>query len=236
MKRKNLKKLPIFLILISIVLVISGAILFVIMAESNNITKFAIVESVEERLKIINEMHDENKHVIGWIEIKNSNVNYPVLYSGDDYYLRRNYKGNYQREGSIYIDKHNNLSDINLIIHGHNIDNGTMFRDLLKYKEEDFYKEHKIINFCDLNECKEYEIISVFLSKVYMKTETDVFKYYKFYGDQSEEEYKEYVKNVKELSLYDIETTAKYPDKLITLSTCEFSVANGRLVVVAKEL
>ena len=77
--------------------------------------------------------------------------------------------------------------------------------------------------------------ISVFLSKVYDKDD-DVFKYYKFYGDLTIEEYNDYINNIKDLSLYDSDVTIEYPTKLITLSTCEYSNENGRLVVVAKEI
>lgn len=61
-------------------------------------------------------------------------------------------------------------------------------------------------------------------------------RYYDFVHAEREEEFNAYVKTCKELSLYDTGVTAEYGDKLITLSTCEYSAANGRLVVVAKLL
>ena len=196
------------------------------------------VEAVENDkiMERLYQLNKKNNEVIGWIRIDNSKINYPVLYSGDDYYLRRDYDKNYKREGSIYVDKHNKLDDVNLIIHGHNLDTGTMFTDLLKYKEETYYNRHKTIDFYTVSEgYSKYEIISVFLSKVYEKDD-DVFKYYNYYGDIDQKEYSSYINNIKKKSLYDIDVNASYPEKLITLSTCEFSTDNGRMVVVAKNV
>ena len=38
------------------------------------------------------------------------------------------------------------------------------------------------------------------------------------------------------LALYETSVSAEYGDQLITLSTCEYSRTNGRMVVVAKLL
>ena len=77
--------------------------------------------------------------------------------------------------------------------------------------------------------------MSVFLSKVY-KTSDEVFKYYQFYRAESEEEFDEYIANVKELELYDTGVEAHYGDELITLSTCEYSTDNGRIAIVARRI
>ena len=56
------------------------------------------------------------------------------------------------------------------------------------------------------------------------------------FQEERQKEYNEYVNNVKKASIYDIETTAKYGDQLLTLSTCEYSQEDGRFVVVAKKI
>ena len=76
-----------------------------------------------------------------------------------------------------------------------------------------------------------YEIIAVFKTVAYTG-----FNYYKFYNANTREEFDTFIKKCKELSFYDTEKVAKYGDKLITLSTCEYSNKNGRLVVVAKKI
>ena len=96
--------------------------------------------------------------------------------------------------------------------------------------------EHKIIKFTTDKEDAEYEIISVFLSRVYYKHEKDVFRYYYFIDAKNEKEFNDYVENSKKVSLYNIDSTAKYGDQLLTLSTCEYSQEDGRLAVVAKKI
>lgn len=242
MKRKR----KLILILILLIIVLLGVVIYFIYSRDVD-SKDKVLEKQEEvlteeeidedkaKLDEINNLNLENEHVVGWIKINDSKIDYPILYSGDDYYIYYNYKKEFTNDGSIYIDKHNSLNDINLIIHGHNMSNGNMFHDLINYKDKSYYDDHEIIDFYTLTEHKKYEIISVFLSKVYDKDD-DVFKYYKFYGDLTIEEYNDYINNIKDLSLYDSDVTVEYPTKLITLSTCEYSNENGRLVVVAKEI
>lgn len=111
---------------------------------------------------------------------------------------------------------------------------GWMFKDLMKYKSESFYKEHATFEFSTLYEKEEYEIVAVILSKVYRKSD-DVFKYYQIGDVQTSTEFDSYVQNIKKLALYDTGVNAQYGDKLVVLSTCEYSTENGRLAVVAKK-
>lgn len=111
-----------------------------------------------------------------------------------------------------------------------------MFEDLMKYTDEEFYKEHTKIRFTTATEDTEYEIISVFKSRVYYKDEKNVFRYYYFVNAETEEEYNNYVSSAKEVSIYDTGVTAEYGEQLLTLSTCEYSQEDGRFVVVAKKV
>lgn len=199
--------------------------------ENNNI------ETTERMLKV-KKLQKENDDIVGWLEIEDTNINYPVL-QGDDneFYLNRNYKKEKSEKGSIFLDaKYNwNIPSNNLLIYGHNIINGLMFQDLLKYESQDFYKKHPNIRFTTEKDDKEYEIISVFKSRVYYKAEKNVFRYYDFINAKKEEDYMEFVKNAKKASIYDIEATAKYGDELITLVTCSYHIEDGRFVVIGKE-
>lgn len=111
-----------------------------------------------------------------------------------------------------------------------------MFEDLLKYTNEEFYKEHTKIRFTTTTEDAEYEIIAVFKSRVYYKYEKNVFRYYYFINAETEAEYNNYVSSAKQASIYNIDTTAEYGDQLLTLSTCEYSQEDGRFVVVARKI
>ena len=81
------------------------------------------------------------------------------------------------------------------------------------------------------NEKKEYEIIAVFKTVAYTG-----FKYYQYNSFNNQREFETFIKKCRELSFYNIEKNINYGEKLITLSTCEYSQENGRLVVIAKEI
>ena len=81
----------------------------------------------------------------------------------------------------------------------------------------------------------EFEIFSVFKSRVFYKSEQDVFRYYDFINANTEKEYNEFVEEAKESSLFDNDITAKYGEQLITLVTCSYHVEDGRFVVIGKE-
>jgi len=206
--------------------------------EKAKVEKDNIVEKQETKLEELNRLYQENSDLYGWITIEGTVIDYPIMYTkGEDYYLYRDFYKQKYSPGSLFIDKYNTIEprDSNLIIHGHNMDDGSMFHDLINYKNKAFYDEHKIIKYYTLTEEREYEIVSVFLSKVY-NTDDNVFKYYKFYDAKNDSEYNDYISNIKKLSLYDTGITPQYDNNLITLSTCEYSQENGRLVVVAKEI
>lgn len=215
----------------------------VIKSEAEN-----VIEQVEEKTKEelkdterilkVQKLQEENSDIVGWIEISNTTINYPVLQGKDnEYYMYHNYKKQKSKNGSIFLTKDYDWSipSSNLLIYGHNMQNGTMFQELLRYKKEEFYKQHPIIRFTTEKEDAEYEIISVFPSRVYYKSEKNVFRYYYFVHAKNEAEYNEFVKNAKKASLYDIEATAEYGDPLLTLSTCSYHTEDGRFAVVARK-
>lgn len=198
--------------------------------------------AVKQMLPYMAGLYAQNSDIAGWLKINGTVVDYPVMYTPDDgeYYLYRNFEKEEDpsREGCLFIDKNCSMEprSTNVLIHGHNMKNGSMLHTLIDYKDEEFYKAHKTFRFDTLYKETEYEIVSVFLSKVYKKSETDVFKFYQFYDADSREQFDDYINNCKELELYDTGVTPAYGDKLLTLSTCEYSTENGRIVVVARQI
>ena len=204
----------------------------------NNVKTSITIKDKEYDINNLSKLYDENNELYGWIKIDGTNIDYPVMFKKQsDYYINHNFYKEKNSAGSIFIDKYNIVEprDTNLILYGHNMKDGTMFHDLINYKEYDYYISHKNISFNTLTSEDNYEIIAVFLSKVY-NVDEDVFKFYKFYSAHNTESFNYYIDNVKALSLYDTGVTAEYGDELITLSTCEYSTENGRLVVVAKKI
>lgn len=112
--------------------------------------------------------------------------------------------------------------------------NGTMFAGLERYEDEEFYNAHPTIRFDTLYEQREYEIIAVFESQIYRKSDT-VFKHYYFLNAEDAASYDEYIANIKALSFYDTVVLSVYGDELITLSTCAYHTENGQFVVVARK-
>ena len=191
-----------------------------------------------KRMAQVKKLKEEYKSIIGWIEIKDTNISYPVVQGADnEFYLTHDYKGDKAERGAIFLDSNYNweISGNNFMIYGHYMLNDEMFTDLTKYGKENINKKHPTIRLTTENEDAEYDIIAVFRSKVYNKSDKDVFKYYQFINSGSEKEYNNFIKNIKEASLYEIEETAKYGDQLITLITCSYHVEDGRFVVVGRK-
>ena len=202
--------------------------------ENNSNDENKISES-EERMLKIKKLKEINKDIVGWLEIEGTDISYPVVQGkNNSYYMTHNYKKEKSRNGSIFLDKSYdwNITSNNLLMYGHNLNNGKMFEDLLKYKNKDYYEKHKIIRFTTDKEDSEYEIMSAFKSRLYYKTEKNVFRYYQFINPKSKKQFNEYVKNSKKASLYDTGVKAKYGDELITLSTCSYHTEDGRFAVV----
>ena len=249
-KRYKLNRKKLILRLLILVLIISLSVTayflfnrFKNKKENNDVQEiFSNIDenNPNERIEKVKELQKENSDIIGWLEIENSDISYPVLQGEDnEYYMTHNYKKEYSKDGSLFLDKDYdwNLPSTNLLIYGHNnMSSDEMFSKLLDYKEESYYKDHKIIRLTTDKEDAEYEIISAFLSRVYYKSEKNVFRYYYFINAENEKEFNDFVNNAKKESLYDTGVTAKYGDKLLTLSTCSYHTTDGRFAVVARKI
>lgn len=180
-----------------------------------------------------------NEDMAGWLTIPGTVIDYPIMWTPRDenYYLYRDFNKKDNSNGCLILDTDSCLDPLttNLIIHGHNMKSGAMFGDLTEYEDKDYYEEHKQIILHTKKEQKNYEVIAVFRSQVFKKTD-NVFKFYKFFQANTEAEFNDFYDNIKKLSLYDTGVTAEFGDHFITLSTCVYHVTNGRFVVVAKEV
>jgi len=181
-------------------------------------------------------VHEQNSDFVGWISIDGTNINYPVMQTIDNpnFYLKRGFEKQYSNYGVPYVQENCALgiSD-NVVIYGHHMNNGSMFADLCKYEHKDFYQEHPTIRFDTLSNLGEYEIVAVFKTVAYSE---DGFKYYHFVDAEDEKAFDAFISQCKDLALYDTGVDAEYGDNLLTLSTCEYSRNNGRMVVVAKQI
>lgn len=182
------------------------------------------------------ELFLQNADMVGWIKIEDTTINYPVMQTKNNpnFYLKHNFNKEYSDLGVPYIQENCDVATSdNLIIYGHHIKGQKMFGALEDYKSQSFYEKHKVIQFDTLTEHAEYEIIAVFKTVAYS---SKGYRYYDFVDAEDESSFDAYVDKCRELALYDTGVSAEYGDRLITLSTCEYSVNNGRLVVVAKKI
>jgi len=178
-----------------------------------------------------------NSDLFGWLALEGTTLNYPVVHTPEDeeYYLRRGFDREYSRSGVPFLDADCKTGCGNYIIYGHNMNNGTMFAPMIAYEEEAFWKEHPVIRFDTLYETGEYEVVAAFYSRVFYKYETNVFRYYDYHDLTDPEVFRDYVKNVKEESIYDTGIEPEPGDQLITLITCSYGMKNERFVVVARK-
>lgn len=178
----------------------------------------------------------QNTELAGWIKIGGTKIDYPVMLPAADpnYYLNHAFDGSASYSGVPFMGQGSTGSSDNIIIYGHHMRNGTMFSDLMKYKEKAFWRKHPVIHFDTLYEERNYEVIGAFYSKVYYADETGVFRYYSYGGNLGRAGFEEYISSVKQSALYDTGITAVYGDQIITLSTCSYHTENGRFVVVAR--
>ena len=181
-------------------------------------------------------LHEKNPDCVAWITIEGTVIDYPVMYrpGQKNYYLHRDFNGKHVSAGALFIAENCDPDDSdNVIIYGHHMNSGKMFAALNKYKKQSFYEEHSRIVYETLNGQETYEVMFAFTTPVYTGND---FAYYAFSKAKSAEEYDAYVTACRERSLYDTGVTAQYGDKLLTLSTCEYSQKNGRMVVVARKI
>ena len=180
----------------------------------------------------------KHKKLIGWVKIDDTNIDFPVMQTDDnEYYLHHNLNQQYDKNGSIFMDKDCDVlkPSTNFILYGHHTKTGQMFGKLELYQEEDYYKEHQYINFDTIYEKGTYQIMYVFRSRVYKEDEI-VFKYYQFIDANGEQEFNSNMQEMAAMSFYDTGVTAEYGDQLLTLSTCDYQEKDGRFVVVAKKI
>lgn len=179
-------------------------------------------ENLYKRLKYI------NKDYKMWIQVEGTSINYPVVQGKDnEYYLNHDFNNDLNSSGSIFVDYKNNIKeDKNIIIYGHNMKNKTMFQPLMKFKEEDFFNENKYIIVTINNKEYKYEIFSSYL----VDANNDELKI----SFSSDNEFFNYINEIKNKALYKRNIHMEKEDKIITLSTCSYENESTRMIICGK--
>lgn len=184
----------------------------------------------------------EYQNVVGWINIPNTNINYPVVkYVDNDYYLKHNILKEYDRRGAIFLDYRNDAVnlDSNTVIYGHNCYDKTMFSELSQYDSIEFYKKTPVFRFDTLEQSYTWKIYAVFITSADENEDNGyVFNYIYPYMDG--ENFDGFINEVNKRRLYVTDVDINDDDKMLVLSTCVRNLdtkgyrADARLVVLAR--
>lgn len=173
------------------------------------------------------ELLSMNPDVIAWIQIPDTKINFPVLQGeNNNTYLRKNIYKKYSRGGCIFVDSHNkdNFMDLNTIIYGHNLNNGSMFSGLKKYKDKDYLQKYNYIYiYLPTGEALKYKIFS------FSKVKADNYDIYNPYVDDLTTYYEIISRYNKFNELAPSDTSLP----VITLSTCTNGNKDDRYVIQA---
>lgn len=191
-------------------------------------------------------LYAENNDFVGWIEVDGTRINYPVMQTPDnpEFYLHRDFHKQDSVSGTPFADATSILTGKyktwNWVIYGHNMKFGTMFHDLEKFGDKEFWKEHGTFTFDTYNpedgvQMGDYEIVTVARSRIKEAGSTE-FKYYQYACYNDEETFNEFVEGIKREALYDTGITPEYGDQLVTLTTCAYHTNEGRFYIVGRKV
>ncbi len=177
----------------------------------------------------LSSLAQKNPDLYGWISVEGTNINYPIV-QGDDnsYYLNHAYTGDYLPIGAIFVDYRNNTSitkNYNTVIYGHNITSGTMFHDIEKFYNDDYFNEKYIVIYT-MDGIYYYKPFSIYKARYdyqYFRTAfTSADDFISFANEMRDNSQKE----------KDIEFTKN--DRILTLSTCTNVINSERYALHAR--
>ena len=220
--------------IINIVLIV--AIIFSLYKVISKVMDYKESENTYEKIQEVKNNNDKfseelikrNEDYKMWIEVPNTNIDYPVVQGKDnDFYLNHDFNKNESSSGAIFMDYKNNIDkDKNIIIYGHNMRNKSMFQNIMKFKDEAFWKKNKEIILTIDGKRYEYEIFSSYISNA-----KDVDLKINF---KSEDEYLKYIEDIKKKSIFHRDMDIKSNDRIITLSTCSYEKDDARMIIHGK--
>ncbi len=179
-----------------------------------------------------------NDDLVGWIRIPGLDIDYPVVQTEDDnYYLKRDYKGNKSDYGTIFVGAKNNIEtlDQNTVIYGHSMRRDVqMFAALKEYKTIEGFKNNPIIEFNTLYADYKFKVYAVFISNGSTAGDNGYVFQYTTPNLANLESFAGFVDQLNQRTLYYTGVDIQPDDKLIILSTCTYEFDNGRLAVVGR--
>ena len=179
-------------------------------------------------------LHGDNHDLIGWISIPQV-LDLPVMYKDNSYYLTHDFNGQKNTSGCIFLDVNHRFGEHtqNLLLHGHNMKDGTMFGRLVQYAQNiDFFQRNAIVDYDTLWERDQYVMFAVLRVSLDVHDER-FFNYFSFPSFETDEAFERYVRELQLRSIYAVPLDVSPSDALLTLSTC---IDEDRLVIVCRRV
>ena len=193
--------------------------------------------ATEEQSEVIpvkfEELQAVNPDVYAWITVPGTDIDYPILQHASDntYYLMHNIDGSYGYPGCIYTENMNSkdFTDNNTVIYGHNMKNGSMFAQLHKFEDPDFFKENREVLIYLPDEVLHY---TIFAAHIY--DDRHLLYSFEFTDPEVYQKYLDSIFSTRDMSAnIDKDITVTTDDQIITLVTCIGSQPTNRLLVQA---
>ena len=169
----------------------------------------------------------ENPDCAGWVTIPDTGIDYPIMWTPDDpeHYLRRDFYGESASGGTPFLDGRNlaEAENQNLILYGHNMMDGSMFKPLISYLEPNFRETHKDIFLEQNGKQYRYKVLAVVETSV----DSSIYRYTGLGDPEKESAFRSALFGAADLEV--IHHTEGY----LTLSTCNDQGGNSRVLVIA---
>lgn len=207
--------------------------------QQNEEIKETVTTVEQEKFTVdFNTLKSMNSDVLAWIDIEGTDISYAVVQTdNNEYYLTHDLNKNYSKAGTVFVECLNTPSfdDFNTILYGHNMKNGSMFGQLKKYKNENYYREHPYIDIYQEGVKRRYQIFAA--------GEVDVQTTHTYQINTSDQNLKQQLfTELKNHTPYDTGVEVSQEDQILTLSTCVDSrnysyryVVNAKLIETVNE-
>lgn len=215
--------------------------------ESGNVVTVAPTEEqeAEHRFNVAEYYNGINEDYIGYLELSGCDIAEPIVKGEDnEYYLTHAIHGGTNKAGTVFMDYRCTFTDDyispNIVFYGHNQEDGTMFGNLKRYKQDvEFYGENPIVRFSTAERTYEYVIYGFFVTNALEKQDSngEVFHYQDYIETLSDENtFNWYLDMVNERNQIVPPVDVEFGDRLLCLSTCSNEFSNSRFVIFARML
>lgn len=195
----------------------------------SKIAKENVKISKNERKIDFKKLKSQNQDIAGWIYIRGTTIDYPIVQGKDnEEYLHQDFNKKKSSSGTIFLDSNckKDFTSDNNIIYGHHMKNGTMFAQLLKFREKSFLKKHNEIMIFTPDRTIHLKVISAYAQKAQNKIPVT------FANDKQK---KAYIKKIESMSEQTIKTSRINDSHIYTFVTCSYEGEDNRTYVHAAE-